>query len=63
MPTKEYLIGLGEMYVADPRFGATYDRHGEGSGDAGPDGAGRSERGGTYSAGPAEHGTPSGDRT
>jgi hypothetical protein len=31
MPTKEYLIGLGEMYVADPRFGATYDRHGEGT--------------------------------
>ena len=23
-PTKEYFIGLGEMYVADPRFGANY---------------------------------------
>lgn len=23
-PTKEYLLGLGEMYVADPRFSATY---------------------------------------
>jgi DNA-binding transcriptional MerR regulator len=23
-PTKEYFIGLGEMYVTDPRFGATY---------------------------------------
>jgi DNA-binding transcriptional MerR regulator len=23
-PTKEYLAGLGEMYVADPRFSATY---------------------------------------
>lgn len=23
-PTKEYLIGLGEMYVADDRFGANY---------------------------------------
>lgn len=30
-PTKEYLIGLGEMYVADPRFRANYDRHGEGT--------------------------------
>ena len=23
-PTTEYLVGLGEMYVADPRFGANY---------------------------------------
>lgn len=23
-PTKEYFIGLGEMYVADPRFGVNY---------------------------------------
>lgn len=23
-PTKEYLVGLGEMYVADPRFAANY---------------------------------------
>jgi DNA-binding transcriptional MerR regulator len=30
-PTKEYFIGLGEMYVADPRFAANYDRHGEGT--------------------------------
>jgi DNA-binding transcriptional MerR regulator len=30
-PTKEYFIGLGEMYVADPRFTANYDRHGEGT--------------------------------
>ena len=30
-PTKEYFIGLGEMYVADPRFTANYDRHGDGT--------------------------------
>ncbi|MGC9668698.1 MerR family transcriptional regulator [Planosporangium sp. 12N6] len=30
-PTKEYVIGLGEMYVADPRFAANYDRHGAGT--------------------------------
>ncbi|WP_040793896.1 MerR family transcriptional regulator [Nocardia higoensis] len=24
-------IGLGEMYVTDPRFGANYDKHGEGT--------------------------------
>ncbi|WP_351231214.1 TipAS antibiotic-recognition domain-containing protein [Streptomyces sp. NPDC002133] len=30
-PTKSYVIGLGEMYVADPRFAANYDRHGEGA--------------------------------
>jgi DNA-binding transcriptional MerR regulator len=29
-PTKEYVVGLGEMYVADERFGANY---------GGPDGA------------------------
>ena len=23
-PTKEYFTGLGELYVADPRFGANY---------------------------------------
>ena len=26
--TKGYVIGLGEMYVADPRFTANYDKHG-----------------------------------
>ena len=25
-PTREYVTGLGEMYVADPRFTANYDR-------------------------------------
>jgi DNA-binding transcriptional MerR regulator len=30
-PTKDYLVGLGEMYVADPRFTANYDVHGEGT--------------------------------
>ncbi|MGW1885500.1 MerR family transcriptional regulator [Streptomyces sp. NPDC001970] len=30
-PTKSYVIGLGEMYVADPRFAANYDRYGEGA--------------------------------
>ncbi|MEJ8635903.1 MULTISPECIES: MerR family transcriptional regulator [Streptomyces] len=30
-PSKSYFIGLGEMYVADPRFTAAYDRHGEGT--------------------------------
>lgn len=30
-PTRGYFIGLGEMYVADPRFTANYDRHGEGT--------------------------------
>ncbi|WP_433577503.1 MerR family transcriptional regulator [Nocardia brasiliensis] len=28
---KEAFIGLGEMYVADPRFGANYDVHGAGT--------------------------------
>ncbi|MFE0645375.1 MerR family transcriptional regulator [Streptomyces sp. NPDC058877] len=30
-PSKEYLIGLGQMYVDDPRFTAHYDKHGEGT--------------------------------
>lgn len=30
-PTKGYFIGLGEMYVADPRFTANYDQHGSGT--------------------------------
>jgi len=30
-PTRDYVIGLGEMYVADPRFTANYDRHGAGT--------------------------------
>ena len=30
-PTKDYLVGMGEMYVADPRFTVTYDRHGAGT--------------------------------
>jgi DNA-binding transcriptional MerR regulator len=30
-PTKDYFIGLGEMYVADPRFTANYDHHGTGT--------------------------------
>lgn len=30
-PTRDYVIGLGEMYVADPRFTATYDEHGPGT--------------------------------
>lgn len=30
-PTRDYLIGLGEMYVTDPRFTANYDRHGSGT--------------------------------
>lgn len=29
--TKEYVVGLAEMYVEDPRFTATYDRNGEGT--------------------------------
>jgi DNA-binding transcriptional MerR regulator len=28
---KEYFTNLGEMYVADPRFTANYDKHGEGT--------------------------------
>jgi DNA-binding transcriptional MerR regulator len=30
-PSREYFVGLGEMYVADPRFTANYDRHGAGT--------------------------------
>ncbi|MER5205053.1 MerR family transcriptional regulator [Streptomyces sp. NPDC002825] len=30
-PSREYLIGLGQMYVDDPRFTANFDRHGEGT--------------------------------
>lgn len=30
-PNREYFAGLGEMYVADPRFGSNYDVHGEGT--------------------------------
>ncbi|WP_067825827.1 MerR family transcriptional regulator [Nocardia inohanensis] len=29
-PTAEAFTGLGEMYVADPRFAANYDKHGAG---------------------------------
>jgi DNA-binding transcriptional MerR regulator len=28
---RDHFIGLGEMYVADPRFTANYDQHGEGT--------------------------------
>ncbi|MEO3742108.1 MerR family transcriptional regulator [Plantactinospora sp. B5E13] len=28
---REYFLNLAEMYVADPRFTANYDRHGEGT--------------------------------
>lgn len=30
-PSKGYLTGLGEMYVADPRFTANYDKYGAGT--------------------------------
>lgn len=30
-PSAEAFAGLGEMYVADPRFAEVYDRHGEGT--------------------------------
>jgi DNA-binding transcriptional MerR regulator len=30
-PTRGYVLGLAEMYVADPRFTANYDRHGTGT--------------------------------
>jgi DNA-binding transcriptional MerR regulator len=30
-PSAEYFTGLGQMYVADPRFTANYDVHGEGT--------------------------------
>lgn len=29
--TPEYLVGLGDLYVSDERFGRTYDRHGAGT--------------------------------
>ncbi|MFI6289486.1 MerR family transcriptional regulator [Streptomyces sp. NPDC051018] len=29
--SREHFIGLGEMYVADERFGANYDKYGEGT--------------------------------
>jgi DNA-binding transcriptional MerR regulator len=30
-PTKDYVIGLGGMYVTDPRFATNYDQHGTGT--------------------------------
>jgi DNA-binding transcriptional MerR regulator len=30
-PTAEQFAGLGQMYVADPRFTVNYDKHGEGT--------------------------------
>lgn len=30
-PTRDYLLGLGEMYVTDPRFAANYDQYGAGT--------------------------------
>ena len=30
-PSKGYLTGLGEMYVADPRFAANYDQYAAGT--------------------------------
>ncbi len=30
-PSRDYLIGLGELYAADDRYGANYDRHGAGT--------------------------------
>ncbi|MEJ7837184.1 MAG: TipAS antibiotic-recognition domain-containing protein [Thermomicrobiales bacterium] len=30
-PDREYFMGLGQMYVDDPRFTANYDRHGTGT--------------------------------
>ncbi|MFG3286876.1 MerR family transcriptional regulator [Streptomyces sp. NPDC048111] len=29
--SRSYVVGIGQMYVDDPRFGAHYDRHGEGT--------------------------------
>lgn len=29
--SKQYFVGLGEMYVADPRFAVNYDKHGDGT--------------------------------
>ena len=31
VPNREAYINLGEMYVADPRFSAVYERHAEGA--------------------------------
>ena len=30
-PSKSYFVGLGDMYVTDPRFAVNYDRHGVGT--------------------------------
>ncbi|MFG2838410.1 MerR family transcriptional regulator [Streptomyces zaomyceticus] len=30
-PSRQYVIGLGRMYVDDPRFTENYDKHGEGT--------------------------------
>ena len=30
-PSAEQFVGIGQMYVDDPRFGEFYDRHGEGT--------------------------------
>ena len=30
-PNAQHFTGLGQMYVDDPRFGANYDRHGDGA--------------------------------
>ena len=30
-PSRDYLVGLGRLYVDDERFGANYDRHGQGT--------------------------------
>ncbi|MEV6074536.1 TipAS antibiotic-recognition domain-containing protein [Streptomyces sp. NPDC052069] len=30
-PTRSYVTGLGEMYVADPRFAKNYDQYGDGT--------------------------------
>ncbi|WP_280272330.1 MerR family transcriptional regulator [Nocardia wallacei] len=30
-PNRDYFTNLGEMYVADPRFGVNYDKHGPGT--------------------------------
>ena len=30
-PSRDYLLGLGELYVTDPRFRENYDRHASGT--------------------------------
>jgi MerR family transcriptional regulator, thiopeptide resistance regulator len=30
-PSKGYLLGLGNMYVSDPRFAANYEKHAVGT--------------------------------